>query len=78
MSEIEADATPIDTEMGDVETPANAYPICNHCGSDRVVKDAWAVWDPETQRWELGEAFDYSFCLNCERESKPEWKTQPR
>ena len=39
---------------------------CRTCGSDRVVRDAWACWSVERQEWELGEIFDQAFCLNCE------------
>jgi hypothetical protein len=39
-------------------------PVCNECGGE-VVVDAWAEWDYEGQRWELGETFDNGFCTTC-------------
>lgn len=41
---------------------------CRNCGSDRVVRDAWACWSYERQEWELGNMFDYAFCIACETE----------
>lgn len=40
--------------------------VCAHCGSDDVMRDAWAVWNEETQQWELGAVFDAAFCEKCE------------
>jgi hypothetical protein len=39
---------------------------CRTCGSDQVVRDAWACWSVEDQHWELGEVFDHAFCVACE------------
>ena len=41
---------------------------CRTCGSDRVVRDAWACWSYERQEWEFGDMFDYAFCTGCENE----------
>ena len=43
--------------------------ICETCGSNNVMHDAWAVWDVEAQRWELGATFDYAHCETCESET---------
>jgi len=41
-------------------------PTCPACGSDMVVVDAWASWNPETGMWELKTSFDQGFCEACE------------
>ena len=41
---------------------------CRNCGSDRVVRNAWACWSYERQEWKLGNMFDYAFCITCEIE----------
>lgn len=42
---------------------------CKHCNSTNVVRDAWAEWDIETQKWVLGSVFDAAFCMDCDGES---------
>ena len=42
--------------------------VCAECGSDEVVKDAWAFFNTETQEWELENFFDYEFCKRCNGE----------
>jgi len=44
--------------------------VCGTCGSDEVSRDAWANWNVQTQRWELGAVFDYGHCHRCEGESR--------
>lgn len=41
--------------------------ICSECGSDDVVRDAWAAWDADRQEWVLASVFDDGFCEACER-----------
>lgn len=54
------------------------YPVCDKCGSDDVVKDAWGTWNRETQMWELKDVFDYAFCLSCENDTSLVWKGADR
>ena len=42
--------------------------ICTRCGSDRIVWDAWACYNPETQQMELENHFDFTFCKECDGE----------
>jgi hypothetical protein len=42
--------------------------ICKSCGGTNVMHDAWAVWNVETQEWELGTVFDYAHCEDCDGE----------
>ena len=43
---------------------------CETCGSDDVMRDAWASWSYDAQDWELrGEPFDDAFCESCECET---------
>lgn len=45
-------------------------PVCQECGSDDVSFDAAAVWNQETQQYELSSTFDSGGCRNCEQEFK--------
>jgi hypothetical protein len=59
------------------QAPADEFPICGICGTDRIVRDAWASWDAETKDWEITAVFDYTFCLSCEEEAGLEWQSKP-
>jgi hypothetical protein len=48
-------------------------PVCTECGSDNVNFDAWASWNPETQKYELQQTFDDSYCNACDGECKVDW-----
>ncbi|HQS70008.1 MAG: hypothetical protein B7Y36_08305 [Novosphingobium sp. 28-62-57] len=41
-------------------------PTCPHCGSQNIVKDAAARWNPVTCDWELSGVHDYETCEDCE------------
>ena len=58
----------------DMSDQVGAYPVCRHCGSRRIMRDAWASWNFATGEWVLGSLFDDFFCEECETESPPEWK----
>jgi hypothetical protein len=60
----------------DIEGDVGAVPRCQTCGSERVVKDAWACWNPETGMWELETVFDHEHCHQCEGETKLVWARQ--
>jgi len=51
------------------------WPVCEICGSDRVVADAWASWSREANAWELQSTFDNTFCHACEFETTLEWRS---
>jgi hypothetical protein len=51
------------------ETRKRVTFVCEQCGSDLVTRDAWAEWNVEEQDWELGAAFDYTFCHKCAAET---------
>ena len=42
---------------------------CGTCGSIDVVRDAWALWSVEQQKWELSDVSDYAFCGKCDGET---------
>jgi hypothetical protein len=42
--------------------------VCNTCGSEKVLIDAWAAWNKDNQRWELSDTFDAAFCAECDGE----------
>lgn len=65
--------------MQPTEDPTGpVVPVCRHCGSANVMRDAWAVWNTDTQSWELGASFDHSLCGNCDAETKWfEWVDLP-
>ncbi len=66
-----------DQAKSNPDQTAAEFPICSACGSERVVRDAWAAWDPRVQDWKLDAVFDYSFCLSCEEEAGVEWRSTP-
>ena len=43
--------------------------ICSECGSTDVARDAWAMWDEDTQCFELGNVFINGYCFNCDGEA---------
>jgi hypothetical protein len=43
--------------------------VCAQCYGDRVLRDAWASWDEDTQRWELHNVFDHAICEDCDGET---------
>lgn len=44
--------------------------VCKTCGSDRVLRDAYAEWDVNLQEWCIKITFDGAFCESCEGECK--------
>lgn len=36
--------------------------ICSYCGSERVLRDAYAAWDVRRQKWVLQNVFDAAVC----------------
>jgi len=45
--------------------------VCKECGNDSVWVDANAVWNEETQQYELLDTFnDNSWCNTCEAEAE--------
>lgn len=46
--------------------------VCETCGSEDVVRDAWAAWNVEKQEWGLENVFDDMFCEDCETSTKAE------
>ena len=59
----------IDEILGDI----GAVPVCRTCGSEHVVKDAWACWNPASGLWELETVFDHEHCHQCEGETTFVW-----
>lgn len=44
---------------------------CSECGSDDVLKDAYAAWNFEKQQWELFDTYDKgSVCETCRNPCK--------
>lgn len=58
------------------EEDVGAVPRCKDCGSERVVRDAWACWNPDAGLWELENVFDYAHCHQCDCETRLVW-TRP-
>lgn len=44
-------------------------PVCRHCGSPEIVRDASARWDTTAQDWTLSGVYDCTFCDECNGES---------
>lgn len=67
----------INQVQSDPDQTSAEFPNCSACGSERIVRDAWAYWDTQAQDWQLDAVFDYSFCLSCEEEAGMEWRSSP-
>lgn len=39
--------------------------VCAECGSENVMRDAYACWNVERQEWELQCVFDQGYCDKC-------------
>ena len=46
---------------------SNIYFKCPKCGSDDVIRDAYASWNRDSQQWELCTEFDNFICNACGR-----------
>jgi hypothetical protein len=44
--------------------------VCSECGSERVLKDAYAIWSVEEQEWILHSTYDHADCEECGGECK--------
>lgn len=44
---------------------------CPHCGSNALLKDAYASWNIELQKWQLEATYDTTICSLCESEVSP-------
>ena len=42
--------------------------VCSERGSEKVMRDSWAVWDFAKQEWALYNVFDDAWCDQCEGE----------
>ena len=58
----------------DISDLVGAYPVCRHCGSRKVMRDAWAAWNFAIGEWVLGALFDEFLCQGCENISAPTWQ----
>jgi hypothetical protein len=43
--------------------------VCSWCGGENVMIDAWAVFNKNSQLWELGPTFDAGYCDDCDGEA---------
>ena len=45
--------------------------VCGSCGSMNIVADAHAIWNVDTQEWEVNNVFDKGhYCDDCEGECR--------
>lgn len=42
--------------------PRKVKMVCERCGSEEVLRDAWAEWDVDEQEWVLQNVFDHAVC----------------
>jgi len=55
-------------------TKIKRLPVCEACGSDEVVFDAWAEWDGEAGNYILAATMDQAFCNGpCGGECSVKW-----
>lgn len=51
-------------------------PVCPECGSNDVLFEAYAVYNPHRAAFELANTFDKpQFCQSCEEECSVVWRT---
>jgi len=46
--------------------------VCNTCGNDSVLRDAWSQWDGK--QWVLQNVFDDAYCETCDGECSYSYK----
>lgn len=51
-----------------------SIPVCKTCGSERVAREAWTCWNPQSGLWELENVFDNAHCHSCEGVTSLEWR----
>lgn len=57
------------TELDDI----GRVPRCATCGSERVVRDARACFNPASGMWELEGLLDETHCHQCEQKTTLQW-----
>ena len=62
------------TIKGEEVGTLGTMPVCEICGSERVVHDAWACWNRDYAIWELENVFDQMYCRQCEAETRFTWR----
>jgi ribosomal protein L37AE/L43A len=62
----------MDKDWKTIEAEMPVTFVCSYCGSEDVLRDAWAAWSEENQAWELASTFDAAWCNSCEGEAKLE------
>lgn len=62
--------------MTDQLAPPNQtkVPCCTSCGSEDVLRDAWAAWDAASGDWTLAAVFDAAWCNHCDGPTHLRWK----
>lgn len=49
-------------------------PVCEHCGSPRVIADGYVGWNPQALRWEVIETQEHNAtCGHCQSDTKVVW-----
>ena len=46
-------------------SPLKKRMLCRECGSDAVLRDAYASWSEDDQTWALNSVLDHSACDAC-------------
>ena len=47
--------------------------VCELCGSSNTSRSRYARWDIDTQKWEVTDLSDYTWCSACDNEITGEW-----
>ena len=61
------------TTQSNIDGTIGSMPRCGTCGSERIVKDAWACWNPDSGLWEIEMVFDHAHCHHCEGDTTLVW-----
>lgn len=59
-----------------MDTKERVTPVCQTCGSDDVLLDAYVSWDYENQAWEIAsEPCDKNaYCHTCDGQVSVTWQ----
>jgi len=58
----------------DVDTSRKEKPLCEDCKGSNLLFDAFAIFNTETQSYEINNTFDECFCSDCDKSIKVFWE----
>lgn len=57
----------LEIDTSSMEEPEQPFDlVCDECGSNEILRDAYTAWSPSTQKWEICNQFDQIYCAQCD------------